>query len=70
MKNKDKYVKRNKELKKEYNQLVDAFEKSEDIRRAQKQLIQQLRDELSKIKGKKENEVKALKVKKSKVEGF
>lgn len=54
--NKEKYQKKNKEIKKEYNNLIDAFDKSEEIRKGQKELIAALRAEISKLRKKSDKE--------------
>jgi hypothetical protein len=48
----DKYVKKVKVIKKDYNDLLDSFEKSEQIRKGQKELILALRAENARLKKK------------------
>ena len=45
----DKYQKKIKSVKKDYNELLDSFEKSEQIRKSQKDLINTLRAEIQRL---------------------
>ena len=45
-----------KEIKKDYNCLLDSFEKSEEIRKGQKELINALRAEVNKLRKRKNGE--------------
>jgi hypothetical protein len=50
----ERYMKKIKTIKKDYNDLLDSFEKSEEIRKGQKELIIALRSEILKLRKGKE----------------
>ena len=62
--NREKYLKKMKTFKEDYNDLLDQFAKSESIRKEQKEVISVLKSEVSRLKKKRKKRTSSTSAKK------
>ena len=62
--NREKYLKKMKTFKEDYNDLLDQFAKSESIRKEQKEVISVLKSEVSRLKKKRKKRTSSISAKK------